>query len=484
MAEPQRLTNWAGNYKFSAQRVHRPRTVEEVQQIVQRCKKLRVLGTGHSFNGIADCDEDLISLEYMNQVLSIDHVKSTVAVEGGIKYGDLAVYLHTNGYGLHNLASLPHTTVAGAISTATHGSGDGNGNLAIAVAGMQVVNGRGEVVDLGRDANPHEFEGAVVSLGGLGVITKLTLDVVPTYEIRQDVYQKLSFNAVQENFEKIFSSAYSVSIFTDWKSSTFNQLWVKSRVEPGAKWVPAEAQKFGAILAKSDLHPIEGISPINCTLQMGIPGSWHDRLPHFRMDFTPSSGKELQAEYIIPRQNAAAAIRRIEALKEHIAPVVQTCEIRTIAADTLWMSPCYKQECVGIHFTLIPDWPSVSRVLPMVDQVLEPLQTRPHWGKVTTMPPERVRSMYCKLPEFRQLLESFDPQVMESAIELEMEDWVEDWENDVDEEGAMGLIDWEELNSNRWYSEVLTITFPHSNRDGVESIGGSPLVNGRKAFEM
>ncbi|KAL2612440.1 hypothetical protein R1flu_024132 [Riccia fluitans] len=410
MAEPRRLTNWSGNYQFNAKRFHRPRTVEEVQQIVLRSKKLRVLGTGHSFNGIADCGEDMISLEYMNQVLSIDHISSTVTVEAGIKYGDLAGYIHSKGYGLHNLASLPHTTVAGAIATGTHGSGDGNGNLASVISGMQIVNGRGEVVNLDRVNTGDEFEGAVVSLGGLGVVTKLTIDLVPTYEVRQDVYQKLSLKAVEENFEKIFSSAYSVSLFTDWTTITINQLWLKSKVEPEVKWVPAEPLKFSARLSKSDLHPIDGISAVHCTLQTGIPGPWHERLPHFRMNFTPSNGDELQAEYLVPRQNAIAALRSIEGLKEELAPVLQICELRTIAADSLWMSPCYKQECLGIHFTLKPDWPWVSKVLPMVDEALKPLQPRPHWGKVITMAPDRVGSLYSKLPEFRHLLESFDPE--------------------------------------------------------------------------
>ncbi|KAL2653741.1 hypothetical protein R1flu_021869 [Riccia fluitans] len=392
MTEGRRLTNWAGNYHFSAKRFHRPRTVEEVQQIVMKCRKLRVLGVGHSFNGIGDCDEDLISLERMNRVLSIDHVRSTVTVEAGIKYSELGAYLHSRGYGLHNLAALGNVTVAGAVVTATHGSGDRNGNLATAVSRMQIVNGRGEVIDLERDKNSYEFDGAVVSLGGLGVVTKLTLDVVPTYDIRQDVYQKLSFTAVQENLEKIFSSAYSVSLFIDWKSSdTISHLWLKSKVEPEAK---------------SNLREIDLSSALNCTSHRGIPRPWHERLPH---NFN-SEQRRGAAEYLLPRRNGVAALQRIEALKEHLAPVVWMCEVRTIAADKFWMSPFYKQDCIAIHFSLFPDWPLVSKVLPMVDQTLKSLEARPHWGKVITMPPDRVRSMYCELPKFRLLLQSFDPE--------------------------------------------------------------------------
>ncbi|KAG6543856.1 hypothetical protein Mapa_014696 [Marchantia paleacea] len=406
----QPLRNWAGNYQFSSLRIHRPGSVEEVQALVLSCKKLRVLGTAHSFNGIADTDGDFISLERMNRVLIIDESRSSVTFEAGLKYGDLCQQIHSKGYALRNLASLPHTTIAGAVATATHGSGDRNGNLATAVSGLEIVTGRGQVVTLSKETNGIVFEGAVVALGGLGVVTKLTLSLVPAFEVRQLVYQRLSLSVVEENFDRIFSGAYSVSLFTEWKSSTIDQMWLKQKLEKGSLCAHVEPELFGATLAKKDLHPITDHSPIHCTKQMGVPGPWYDRLPHFRMNFTPSSGEELQAEYLIPRHNAIAALKIIGSLKELIAPVLQICELRTVAGDILWMSPFFRQPCLAIHFTLIKDWQAVSKVLPIVDEALKPLQPRPHWGKLFTMSQDRVKSSYCKLPDFRQLMRLLDPE--------------------------------------------------------------------------
>jgi xylitol oxidase len=401
-------SNWAGNYTYSAARWHWPETVEQVQELVRHCTKLKVLGSRHSFNGIADSSEDLISLEHFDQVVALDRERRTVTVPAGVRYGQLCRNLNREGYALHNLASLPHISVAGACATATHGSGDRNGNLATAVSAMEIVTASGEVVVLSRDQHGEQFYGAVVGLGGLGVVTKLTLDIFPTFDMRQDVYENLPLTQLEDHFEDIVSSAYSVSLFTDWRSARFNQVWLKRRVTGGAAF-ELEPEWFGATLATSHLHPIAGLSAVNCTEQMGLPGPWHERLPHFRMDYTPSSGEELQTEYLVPRQHAGAAFRLLDGLREHVASLLQISEVRTIAADNLWMSPCYQQACVSIHFTWKKNWPAVRQLLPMIEEQLAPLNARPHWGKLFTLPPARLPSLYEKLPDFRQLLRDYDP---------------------------------------------------------------------------
>ncbi len=401
--------NWAGNYQYNAARVHRPETVEQVRELVARGTKLKVLGSRHSFNGIADCAEDLISLEHFDQVVAIDRERHTVTVEAGVRYGHLCRQLDREGYALHNLASLPHISVAGACATATHGSGDQNGNLATAVAAMELVTADGEVVVLSRAQHGEHFQGAVVGLGGLGVVTKLTLDLIPAFEMRQDVYENLPLARLEDHFEAIASSAYSVSLFTDWRSASFNQVWLKRRVTDGASFEPKPAL-FEATLATSHRHPITALSAENCTEQLGIHGHWHERLPHFRMDYTPSSGEELQSEYLVPRQHAFRAFRAIDQLREQVVPLLQISEVRTIASDDLWMSPCYKQPCVSIHFTWKKDWPEVRKLLPIIEEQLAPLSARPHWGKLFAMPAARVQSLYEKLPDFRQLLRHYDPQ--------------------------------------------------------------------------
>jgi alditol oxidase len=401
--------NWAGNYTYGAARLHRPETIEQVHDLVKRCSKLRVLGTRHSFNSIADSPEDLVSLEHFDRVVALDRERHTLTVEAGIRYGQLCERLHREGYALHNLASLPHISVAGACATATHGSGDRNGNLATAVAAMELVTAAGEVVQLSRERDGDQLQGAVVGLGGLGVVTKLTLDMVPAFEMRQDLYENLPLAQLEQHFDAIESSAYSVSLFTDWRSQRFTQVWLKRRVMDVADR-EVEPLWFGATRATAELHPIAGISAINCTAQLGLPGPWYERLPHFRMDFMPSSGEELQTEYFVPRQHAVAAFHAIDRLRDRVAPLLQISEVRTIAADTLWMSPCYQQASVAIHFTWKKDWDGVRQLLPLIEAELAPLNARPHWGKLFTMPPARVQALYEKLPDFQQLLRFYDPQ--------------------------------------------------------------------------
>lgn len=402
-------SNWAGNYLYRAVQIHAPETVEQVQELVIRSNKVKALGTRHSFNDIADSSGDLISLERFDKILGLDRERRTVTVEAGVRYGQLARWLHDAGYALHNLASLPHISVAGAVATATHGSGDRHGNLATAVSAMELVTGNGELMFLSREHDREQFEGAVVGLGGLGVITKLTLDISPTFLMQQDVYENLPFTVVEDYYDELTSSLYSVSLFTNWQDSAFNQVWLKRRVLDGIS-VKAEPELFGARLAINNLHPIATLSAENCTEQLGVCGPWFERLPHFRMEFTPSSGAELQSEYFIPRQHVFAALQAINSMREQIAPLLQISEVRTIAADNLWMSPCYQQASVGIHFTWEQDWENVRNVLPKIEEALAPFHARPHWAKLFTMSPDRLQSLYEKLPDFRQLLQRYDLQ--------------------------------------------------------------------------
>ncbi|HEX8834576.1 MAG TPA: FAD-binding protein [Abditibacteriaceae bacterium] len=402
------LTNWAGNYRYSAAEIHAPATVEQVQELLAGSRKVKALGTRHSFNDIADCTGDLLSLAHLDRVVELDRERGQVRVEGGIRYGELCRFLHDAGYALHNMASLPHISVAGACATATHGSGNRNGNLATAVVAIEVVTANGEITVFSRERNPEEFRGAVVGLGALGIVARLTLDLSPAFEMRQDVYQNLSLARLEDCFEPIVSGAYSVSLFTDWQEARFNQVWFKRRVDDDPAFEP-EDEIFGATRALGQLHPLAGMPAMNCTEQMGVPGPWHERLPHFRMEFTPSCGEELQSEYVLPRTHAVKALHAVYELRDHIAPLLQISEVRTVAADEYWLSPYYHQDCVCIHFTWRPDWPAVQAVLPLIERALAPFEARPHWGKLFTMPAEQLQPLYERLPEFRQLVHRHDP---------------------------------------------------------------------------
>ena len=408
-AAAEKLTNWAGNLVYGTDRLYSANSLQQVRDYVKRESNLKVLGTRHCFNNIADSAHHLVSLKTMDEVVELDTRAATVTVNAGITYGQLSPYLHSKGFALHNLASLPHISVAGACSTATHGSGEKNGNLATAVSGLEFVTADGELVRLSRQQDGEAFQGAVVGLGAIGVITKLTLDIQPTFVMRQYVYENLPLEEVKASFDAIESSGYSVSLFTDWQKQRMNEVWIKSRVEPGELF-DAGPTFFGAKLATKNLHPIAELSAENCTEQMGVPGPWFERLPHFRMGFTPSAGKELQSEYFVPRPHAVEAILAVERLRDQIGPSLLISEIRAIAADTLWLSPCYKQPCVTIHFTWKPDWPAVSKLLPVIEKELAPFNARPHWGKLFNTSPAALRAIYAKLPNFIRLSAKYDPR--------------------------------------------------------------------------
>jgi xylitol oxidase len=407
-ASGARLTNWAGNYTYSTEDLHRLESVDQVRTFVKAHESLRVLGTRHCFNGIADSRHALISLEPMDRVVALDPKARTVTVEAGVRYGRLCPHLHDRGFALHNLASLPHISIVGACATATHGSGVKNGNLATAVSALEFVTAGGDVLTLSREKDGDTFLGAVVNLGALGVMTRVTLDIQPTFLMRQDVYENLPLAQLADHFEEIMSSGYSVSLFTDWQDKRINEVWVKRRVEKGEA-AAADPEFHGAKLATRNLHPIAELSAENCTEQMGVPGPWYERLPHFRMGFTPSSGKELQSEYFVPRKDAVEAILAIERLRDRVSPHLLISELRAIDADRLWMSPCYERPSLAIHFTWKPEWDSVRELMPLIEKELAPYAARPHWGKLFSIEPASLRSRYERLGDFKDLLRRHDP---------------------------------------------------------------------------
>lgn len=403
----EHLKNWAGNLEYSTDNVHYPKTLEEVQEIIRSCSKVRGLGSRHSFNTIADSTENQISLKEMNKVVSLDKAANTVTVEAGMKYGEVCQYLHENGYALHNLASLPHISIAGAIATATHGSGVRNGNLSTGVSAIEFINGAGDVVNLSK--KEEQFFGAVVGLGALGIVTKVTLDLLPTFNMQQLVYRNLPMAELENNFLAIMSSGYSVSLFTDWRNKNVNEVWIKSKVEEGRARPEFALEFYGAKLATQNMHPVESLDAVNCTDQMGVPGVWYERMPHFKMGFTPSAGKELQAEYFVPIENGYEAIMAVETLHEKISPHLFISEIRSIDADRFWMSPCYKKPCIAIHTTWMQEWDTVMDLLPQMEEKLAPFSPRPHWAKLFTLPPSVLQSRIEKLDDFKELIKQHDP---------------------------------------------------------------------------
>ena len=395
---------------FGAKEFRAPSSVGELQEIVRGGDQVRALGSGHSFNRIADTTGVLVATSSLPPVVEIPPGGSTVQVAGGVRYGELAQQLDGAGFALRNLGSLPHISVAGACATGTHGSGDANQSLAASVIALEMVTADGELARLERGS--AEFAGAVAALGGLGIVTTMELEIVPAFEVRQFVYEDIPAPAVVAHFEEIFSSAYSVSVFTDWRRGSGNRMWQKQRAEsvPGGRPGRRRGRRGWAAgwpTARATRSPVW--PPRTPPSSWACPGRGTSGCRTSAWPSPPAAGKELQSEYLVPREFGVAAIEALGRIGDRIAPVLQISEIRTIAADDLWMSMAFERDAVGFHFTWIQDDAAVTPVVSSIEEALAPFAARPHWGKVFGTPPETVRGLYPRWEDFAALLRRYDP---------------------------------------------------------------------------
>ena len=400
-------SNWAGNIRFGADRNHLPRNIDEICDVVRRAERLGIVGARHSFNDIADTAGELICLERYDHPIAIDRALSHATVSAGATYEDIAPAIHESGHALANMASLPHVTVAGACATATHGSGDALGNLATAVAALSFVTANGEQVEVSGEDDAEQLSGLAVGLGGFGVLTSMKLHLVPTFAMQQEIYVGLAMADLGAHFEDIMASAYSVCLFTDWRIARIDHLRIKYQTtETEAFEAPREF--FGA--RHMPLEAVPGEENEDWVARScGTIGPWYEHLPHFALNNPVATGYELQTEYFIPREHAVEAFQAIMRVQPVFEELITLTEIRSVAADELWMSPAYQRPTIGIHFGWQKNWAAVKKVLPIIEEALAPFDARPHWGKLFTMAPQRLRALYPRYPDFRALLQSHDP---------------------------------------------------------------------------
>jgi xylitol oxidase len=403
-----RETNWAGNVQYGASQVSHPTSLAEVQEVVAKNERVRALGSRHSFSAVADSEGILVSLSGLPQRVEVDVTAKTATVAAGMTYGEVAIELQRQGWALANLASLGHITVAGACATATHGSGDRNQCLSAGVRAMTMIGPDGEISEVAPHIDSDRFSASQAGLGGVGIVAAATLVVEPTYDVAQNVYRDLPFATFVTRYDEILASAYSVSLFTDYRSQRFAQVWRKQRVRPGEK-LESPTSWFGTVSADQPVHPVPGMSPDATTRQIGEVGPWHERLPHFRLDHTPSSGEEIQSEYLVAREHAAPVLEALASIAPSIAPVLLISEVRSVAADDVWLSPAYGRDTVAFHFTWRKDPPAVLDVLTMIERQLQPFDARPHWGKVHRFSPEQLFEAYPRLVSYQNERRRLDP---------------------------------------------------------------------------
>jgi alditol oxidase len=395
------MQNWSKNIDFNDRQYFQPRSLLELQELVRTNQKIRARGSAHSFNEIANTSSYSINMAKLPKVIEINSESKSVKVAAGLTYGELAPELHKHGWGLNNLASLPHISIAGSITTGTHGSGMMNQNLANQVISLDLVTAEGELRNIDR-TNPA-FNALVVGLGLGGIVYQYELKIEPTFTVRQVIYPEIPLDILQRNFDQIMGSAYSVSYFTDWSSAQVGNLWCKFR---DSEEIPESIG--GSEKADKKFHPIPSVDPVACTEQFGAPGNWHERLPHFKLDFIPSVGEEIQTEFFVDRKNSSAAIEAISQLGAEITPLLWITELRTFAADNLWLSGAFERDCLAIHFT----WKKLDAIYPVIEKVeaaLRPFNYRPHWGKVFTADATYLKNVYPKMGEFQALVQALDP---------------------------------------------------------------------------
>lgn len=398
------MKNWAGNLTFLAEEFIEIESIPQLQKIVEKSKKLKVLGTGHSFSEITDTNGTLISLKKIPPEIEIDPISKSVSVNAGTSYSVLSKYLESNGWALPNLASLGEITVAGAIMTGTHGSGSKNKVLSDSVIELQLVLASGDQLIINRQ-DFDDFAGFIVSFGSLGVVTRVKLRIIESFSMKQFVYENISISSVAKNFDEIFNSAYSVSYFGSWAENTTGQIWMKFLDQ--AEFPHLSPEAFGGNLANSNQHPVKINDPSPCTEQMGVTGKWLYRLPHFKLDSSAASGDEVQTEYLVDRNYVNEYIAGLSAIGNEISPRVYATEIRTMAADDLWLSGAYARDTVGFHFT----WKKskeLASFLPKIEEVLGKHQGRPHWGKLFSTSKEQIITRYPRYQDFKNLLNRYD----------------------------------------------------------------------------
>ena len=403
---------WAGTHTFAAPRLVDATSVQQVQDAVRtRAGRVRALGTRHSFHDLADTDGTLVTVIGIDAAPVIDERAGTVTAGAGVRYGDLAVWLEARGWALHNMGSLPHISIGGATATGTHGSGDELGNLATAVRALEFVDADGELRQA--IAGDVDFEGRVVHLGAYGIVTRLALAIEPTFDVRQDVYSGVPWDAVLDDLDSVTGSAYSVSVFARWTEdavSVIRKTRLGDTLEPD---LPEEWQGGSRLPAPMI------IDADNWTEQNGVPGRWLHRLPHFRLDATPSVGDEIQTEYFVPREHGAAALHAVRKLAARIDPHLVITELRTMAADDLWLSGAYDRDALAIHFTWLPHPDDVIALLPDIESALAPFGARPHWGKWHRFDAERLAAVHPRIDDARELFARLDPEGVFSNAHLE-----------------------------------------------------------------
>lgn len=411
--------NWAGNQKANPLSIEAPKSVSELSAIVSRAsgqgQKVKAVGSGHSFTSAAATNGRMIRLENLSGILHIDHASSQVTVGAGTRLSDLNMLLHTEGLALANLGDIAYQTVAGAISTSTHGTGKALTGLAGQVVAMKLINGQGEIIECSKSVNPHIFDVARVSVGALGIITEYTLQAVPSFRLRA-LEQPMRLDDVLENAHDLASAHDHFEFFwiphTKWaltkrNNRTEDELQPLPRVKGWIDKTFMENYAFGALCRVGRARP--SLIP---RLATALPSSGSREYvdQSFKIFASPRIVRFYEMEHALPVDALVPALKEIRAMVDRKGYLLNfPVEVRFTKGDDVPLSTAYGRDSayIAVHVYKGMECEPFFRD---VEDILRAYDARPHWGKMHYRDAEELSKLYPRWDEFIALRNQLDPQ--------------------------------------------------------------------------
>ena len=411
--------NWAGNQKANPVSIVVPRSVGELAALVASAsgqgQKVKAVGSGHSFTSAAATNGRMIRLENLSGILHIDHASCQVTVGAGTRLSDLNMLLHAEGLALANLGDIAYQTVAGAISTSTHGTGKALTGLAGQVVAMKLINGQGEIIECSKSLNPHIFDVARVSVGALGIITEYTLQAVPSFRLRA-LEQPMRLDDVLENAHDLASAHDHFEFFwiphTKWaltkrNNRTEDELQPLPRVKGWIEKTFMENYAFGALCRVGRARP--SLIP---RLATALPSSGSREYidQSFKIFASPRIVRFYEMEHALPVEALVPALKEIRAMVDRKGYLLNfPVEVRFTKGDDVPLSTAFGRDSayIAVHVYKGMECEPFFRD---VEDILRAYDARPHWGKMHYREAEELSKLYPRWDEFIALRNQLDPQ--------------------------------------------------------------------------
>ena len=411
--------NWAGNQKANPVSIDAPRSVGELAALVASAsgkgQKVKAVGSGHSFTSAAATNGRMIRLENLSGILHIDHASCQVTVGAGTRLSDLNMLLHAEGLALANLGDIAYQTVAGAISTSTHGTGKALTGLAGQVVAMKLVNGQGQIIECSKSLNAHIFDVARVSVGALGIITEYTLQAVPSFRLRA-LEQPMRLDDVLENAHDLASAHDHFEFFwiphTKWaltkrNNRTEDELQPLPRVKGWIDKTFMENYAFGALCRVGRARP--SLIP---RLATALPSSGSREYvdQSFKIFASPRIVRFYEMEHALPVEALVPALREIRAMVDRKGYLLNfPVEVRFTKGDDVPLSTAFGRDSayIAVHVYKGMECEPFFRD---VEDILRAYEARPHWGKMHYRDAEELSKLYPRWDEFIALRNQLDPQ--------------------------------------------------------------------------